>query len=120
MSKYVILDLEMCNVPKTVSYKVFACRKEIIQIGAVIVDENSEIADQFMTFVKPQFGVIDDCIEELTGISKKHISTAPDIQSALISFINWIPDDATVVSWSDTDRKQSSKKQGQNRSLSKG
>lgn len=106
MSKYVIVDLEMCNVPKTVRRAAYHCRNEIIQIGAVLVDESLEIADEFVTYVKPQFGTIDAYIEELTGISRKDVSGAPCIKDALERFMSWVPDDAVMVSWSMSDESQ--------------
>lgn len=106
MSKYVIVDLEMCNVPKTVRRAVYHCRNEIIQIGAVLVDESLEIAGEFVTYVKPQFGTIDAYIEELTGISRKDVLGAPCIKDALERFMSWVPDDAVMVSWSMSDESQ--------------
>jgi DNA polymerase III epsilon subunit-like protein len=37
MSKYVMIDLEMCNVPR--GTKGFEYKNEIIEIGAVLMDE---------------------------------------------------------------------------------
>ena len=106
MSKYVIVDLEMCNVPKTVIRNVYPLRNEIIQIGAVVVDESLEITDEFMTYVRPQYGIIDSYIEELTGISRKDVCGAPCIKDALEMFMSWVPDGAIMVSWSESDECQ--------------
>lgn len=106
MSKYVIVDLEMCKVPKGCNRELYNCRNELIQIGAVVVDESLNISDEFMTLVSPEFGVIDNYIEKLTGISKKTVVDAPKFKVALEMFVNWLPSDAILVSWSDNDEKQ--------------
>lgn len=106
MSKFVIVDLEMCNVPRTIVRNSYNCKNEIIQIGAVLVDESLEIIDEFMTYVKPEFGFIDSYIEELIGISRKDVCGAPRIKDALEMFMSWIPNDAVMVSWSENDEYQ--------------
>ncbi len=106
MSKHVIVDLEMCNVPRGVKHEAYNWRSELIQIGAVVVDESLEITDEFMTYVSPEFGTVDAYIEKLTGISKKDVLGAPHIKEALEMFLGWLPSDATLVSWSDNDENQ--------------
>lgn len=90
MSKYAIIDLEMCRLPKD-KWTIFNYKTEIIQIGAVLVDENLEIVDSFMTLVKPQYGTIDDYIEKLTGIKQKDVSNAPSFEKAIELFTDWLP-----------------------------
>lgn len=106
MSKYVIVDLEMCNVPKGIKREAYNWRNELIQIGAVVVDESLNITDEFMTLVSPEFGVIDNFIEKLTGISRKAVQGAPKVKKALELFVNWLPSDAVLVSWSENDESQ--------------
>ena len=106
MSKYVIVDLEMCNVPKGIKRDAYNWRNEVIQIGAVVVDESLNIADEFMTLVSPEFGAIDNFIEKLTGISRKAVQGAPKVKEALELFVNWLPSDALLVSWSENDENQ--------------
>ena len=105
MSKYVVIDLEMCKVPKGIS-KIKNIKNEIIQIGAALLDEELEITDHFSTFVKPQFGWVDTFIEKLTGIGTDNIKDAPGIEEATKALLDWMPEDAVMVSWSMTDRKQ--------------
>ena len=106
MSCYVVLDLEMCKVPRGAGRDVFQAASELIQIGAVLVDENYQIKDTFMTYVAPQFGAIDSFIQRLTGITRNHTKGAPSAKDALEAFANWLPDDACLVAWSDNDRAQ--------------
>lgn len=106
MCKHVIVDLEMCKVPKAMRSERFHWGSETIQIGAVLVDENLEIIDEFCTYVHPQYGSIDGYIRDLTGITSYDVKDACEMKEALEQFIGWIPEDADCVSWSDSDEKQ--------------
>lgn len=106
MSCYAVVDLEMCNVPSNVRKNKYHFAKETIQIGAVLLNESLEIVDQFATYVSPEFGFIDSFIKRLTGIGRHEVSNAPNMEEALRRFANWLPEDVTVVSWSDNDKTQ--------------
>ena len=105
---YVVIDLEMCNVPYCKTNRDYRWRMETIQIGAVLVDENFEIANKFSTYVKPQAGSISNFIKCLTGITAYHVKEAPVFEQAISDFISWLPvgEDLRFVSWSMTDMKQ--------------
>lgn len=104
--KYVVIDLEMCEVPKMYRTDKYSYSRETIQIGAVLLDDDFNEKESFMTYVKPQYGLISPFIQKLTGITKKDVSTAPKMREALLNFLNWLPKDATLVSWSDSDQLQ--------------
>ena len=106
--QYVIVDLEMCRVPFAKKTEEYPCRNEIIEIGAVLVNEKLEITDSFKTYVAPEFGVLDDYIQKLTGITNSDLENAPTLQKALEKFIKWLPENAVLVSWSDNDEYQMS------------
>lgn len=106
MSKYVVVDLEMCKVPKGLRHDKFKGACEIIEIGAVILNDTYEITDRFKTYVSPEYGYVDQYIEDLTGITKADTANAPTIKEALEMFVAWLPEDAVLVSWSDNDEKQ--------------
>lgn len=106
MCSYAIVDLEMCNVPSGEKRKRLPCKQEIIQIGAVLLDRDYKICDHFMTYVQPEFGVLDSFISKLTGITCDHLFGAPKFAEALGQFIAWLPEDARLVSWSPNDEIQ--------------
>lgn len=106
MSKYVIVDLEMCKVPNGLKRQKYGNACELIEIGAVLLDDTYEIRDRFKTYVSPQYGEIDSYIQKLTGITKADTANAPSAEIALKLFVNWLPEDAILVSWSDNDEKQ--------------
>lgn len=103
MSKHVVYDLEMCRVPRGEKRDAFGSRQELIQIGAVLLDEGYEITDSFVTFVHPRFGELDEFIEKLTGITASDLADAPSTEDAIESFLEWMPEDAVMVSWSESD-----------------
>lgn len=106
MSRYVIVDLEMCVVPEGKRSKEFPLKNELIQIGAVLLDDELEVADTYMSYVSPEYGSIDRFIENLTGITRSDTTDAPNANDALTDFVNWLPDDAILVSWSRNDERQ--------------
>lgn len=106
MCKYAVVDLEMCRVPYGARKGKYRWANETIQIGAVLLNEALEIIDEFVTYVSPEYGFIDTYINNLTGISRSDVATAPSMESALQSFVNWVPDDTKIVSWSNNDEIQ--------------
>lgn len=106
MGNYAVVDLEMCKVPKNRRNDSYHWAYETIQIGAALLDENLDIVDEFMTYVCPQYGYIDNFIKRLTGIKGMDVKDAPTMEKALEQFVKWIPEDAVMVSWSDSDLMQ--------------
>ena len=68
MIPYVVIDLEMCSVDKD-KQEEYQYGTEIIEIGAVSLDENLTITDSYKTYVHPQYGEIDSYVEKLTRIT---------------------------------------------------
>ena len=58
MKKYVVIDLEMCAVHNKKNKQIFNSGTELIQIGAVILDQDYRIVDTYSTYVCPEFGSI--------------------------------------------------------------
>jgi len=109
MSSYIVIDLEMCTVPEGEKQELYPWKRELIQIGAVRLNDSLEVCDSFMTYVCPEFGAVDNFIEDLTGISRDETKGAPTASEALQMFNNWLPDDTVLVTWSDSDEEQLSK-----------
>lgn len=106
MSVYAVIDLEMCTIPKGCRKKGSRLAKETIQIGAVLLNEEYEITQQFSTYVFPEMGYIDSFIENLTGIDHADVKNAPRMPQAWAKFMEWLPEGAIMVSWSNTDSAQ--------------
>ncbi len=107
MKAYVVIDVEMCKVQKCYRWRNYPYSNEIIQIGAVMMNENYEMIGEFSTYVSPAYGRIDYFIENLTGISSRDVRTAPCLEDALRSLLLWTGSREVVFySWSDTDYYQ--------------
>ena len=105
MKVLIVIDVEMCRVYSRP--RGYPPKNEIIQIGAVKMNESYDILDKFSVYVKPRFGQIDRFIASLTGISERTIKGSPDIEEALTMLLQWADsEDVTFYSWSETDYHQ--------------
>lgn len=108
--KYVVVDLEMNPLGREYKMEREICRNEIIEIGAVALDEDYNEIDSFVTFVKPQMNSrIEEWIENLTGITTAMVLPEPCFAEAIKRFFDWcdsIQDDLQVIQWSDSDQEQ--------------
>ena len=105
MNTYVVIDVEMCGVQ--IRTQSFNRRHEIVQIGAVMMNEVYEIIDSFSTFVRPDYGKIDYFISSLTGIANKDVKHAPGLSEALHSMMEWFGERRIrFYAWSNTDYYQ--------------
>lgn len=104
---YLVIDLEMCKVPKNYRRKSYKYSSEIIQVGAVLLDEEYKEIGSLSQFVHPEYGVLDHFITNLTGIENGQIKNAPRLQEALIHMINWLGDrEYKIFAWSNCDYSQ--------------
>ena len=107
---YIIVDFEMNPVAIEYEEERQISRCEIIEIGAVVLDESFLILGEFKTLVKPQYN---DCIykryETLTGISTQMVCSAPTFATAYEMFVNWCESygsEYEIYAWSENDYNQ--------------
>ncbi len=99
---HIILDLEMNTAPKE-----SVAKNEIIEIGAVKLNDNLKEIGRFSTYVCPEYGEITSIINELTGISQNDVKDAPKFVEAMEMFFVWVgKEDSIYYSWSNCDKKQ--------------
>lgn len=104
---YLVIDLEMCKVPRYYGERTYKYANETIQIGAVLLDEDFKRLGTLTQYVHPEFGVIDHFIERLTGIRNSQLKNVPKLQEALLHMLNWIGDrEYKIYAWSESDRDQ--------------
>ena len=77
-----VIDLEMCKVPRDYRSNSYKYATETIQIGAVLLDSFKRIGT-LCQYVHPEHGVIDYFIENLTGIKNSQVKNAPKLEEAL-------------------------------------
>ena len=108
--KYIVVDLEMNPLSKEYYEERKQCRNEIIQIGAVVLDENYQEIGCFKTLVKPQYNeIITRNIEKLTGITTAMVQDAPVFKDAIHQFFSWctsLGDMIEIHQWSNSDYLQ--------------
>lgn len=107
--RYICLDLEISELTnkQRKATKGLAC--EVIQIGAVMLDEKFNYLGEFSTFVKPIYSIISEEITALTGICNADVENADIFGSAFYKLFTWAgsgKDDITTLCWSDSDYKQ--------------
>lgn len=104
---YLVLDLEMCSVQKHYRSDRFHFAREIIQIGAVLLDEEYQRIAEIIQYVHPKHGVIDNFISKLTGINQADVKHAPDLEDAMNHMVNWIGNrEYEIIAWSENDYNQ--------------
>lgn len=107
---YVIVDFEMNAIANQYKEERAICNLEIIEIGAVILDEQFLVMGEFKTLVKPQYNdTISKRYESLTGISIQMLYDSPTFATAYEMFVNWCEmygKDYEVYAWSDSDYNQ--------------
>ncbi len=103
--KYIIVDLEATCWEKRGERK-----NEIIEIGAVCIDDNKTITDEFDIIVKPLLNPeLSEFCMQLTTITQEMINTAPEFPEALEAFKKWLTDlndQYILCSWGHYDRVQ--------------
>lgn len=104
---YLVIDLEMCKVPKQYRNKIYKYAYEIIQVGAVLLDEAYEEIGRLNQYVHPEHGVIDHFISNFTGIQNSQVKHAPLLEEVLQHMVDWLGDrEYKVYAWSETDYSQ--------------
>ena len=105
----VVIDLEMNPVSREFKDVRANLSREIIEIGANMIDGQNKITEEFHCFVKPNFN---DCIvpfiTRLTGIKYYDVICAVSLEEALKQLESWIGYDyeTSIYSWSNADLQQ--------------
>lgn len=100
---YVIFDLEWNNA---YDYKLRKGMNEIIEIGAVKLDEKLNIVDTFKQLIKPKLSSkLSSRFKNLTHISMDEINKSGiAFENAISDFARWSGKDNSIfMSWSNSD-----------------
>ncbi len=96
---YIIVDLELNS-------KAYKGRlpNEIIEIGAVKLNQTLEVDDSFQSFVKPKFHKkLFPLIKRKTHISQQEINDARSFREVLSEFRHWMGDGCLICTWGNDD-----------------
>ncbi|PLT35407.1 exonuclease domain-containing protein [Bacillus sp. V5-8f] len=94
---YIIVDVER-NSFKYATDKP----SEIIEIGAVKLDETGTVLDTFSTLIKP-LCTLSNFTSKLTNITEDMIKDAPRFKEAYSNFVHFLGKDYVFVSWGKED-----------------
>ena len=104
--QHIMIDLEMNKIEKQWRGKN-KLSSELIEIGAVRMDDSFAVVDTYQSYVKPEFGPMDAVIIDLTGITDDKVKDAPGFFEAMDDFAAWIgPEETQFYSWSMSDIRQ--------------
>lgn len=102
----VVIDLEFTPVPR--SLWGIGLRNEIIEVGAVKIDGQGNVVDEFCRLVKPSLAAgVSGTVHWITGIGDEDLTCARPLDEVLEAFVGWLGDGRVrIVTWSPTDRLQ--------------
>ena len=105
--RYICIDLEMTEFSASQRSCVPGANGEVIQFGAVMLDENYNLLSEFSSYVKPVYSSVTPWINQLTGISNKMLEKADDFITVFDKFCYWRGEgDITTFCWSKSDYNQ--------------
>lgn len=100
---YIIFDLEWNNA---YNYSTGKGMNEIIEIGAIKLDEKFNMIDTFKQLIKPKLSKkLSGRFKDLTHISNQEVlENGIPFDEAITDFSNWCGEDDNIfMSWSDSD-----------------
>lgn len=96
---YIVYDLELNSKPFKSSIP-----NEIIEIGAIKLNENLQEIGMFSSFIKPKyFKKLFSVVKQKTKITQEQINSADSFRNVIKQFIRWIGDDYLLISWGHDD-----------------
>ncbi len=98
---YIILDMEWDSAYHPASKQFI---NQILQIGAVKLDEQFNIIDTFDVIIRSSFTRrVTKRFTELTGITKEMMLKGIPLENAVIKYNEWIGNDTVTMTWSNSD-----------------
>lgn len=82
---------------------------EIIEIGAVLLNDNYEYISEFDQFARPLHNkTLTEYCKDLTTITQTDVDSALELPTIIKNMLNWLgpTDDITFCSWGYFDKKQ--------------
>ncbi len=101
---YIVLDIEF-NGRKFAS----ELPMEVIEIGAVRLDDQLRYMDEFSSLIKPvYFSKLNSFIKKKTGIPQEELDRAPRFPEVITDFLAWLgpADSCLLLTWGGEDLKR--------------
>ena len=104
---HIVIDLEMNPVQRSLKDVRRFILDEVIEFGAVKLDENYNQIGEYQSYVKPEYSEITKHITKLTGITNEIVADKNTFEIEFEKFFEWIGGwDMKIYSWSASDIKQ--------------
>ena len=105
---HIFVDFEMNHIAPIYEEERTYSKMEIIEIGAVKLNDHYQEIDSFQSYVKPEYNDrIEKQCTKVTGITMETVADAPPLEPVLRNFVNWCgTGELMVYAWSDSDLKQ--------------
>lgn len=107
---YIVFDLEFNQLWDNEEVKSafhYKCPFEIIQIGALILDEQLQVISTFDRLVKPElYTQLHPYVEQITGITAEGLVSAVSFVEAYEEFSRLIDGDSVLCVWGMVDIKE--------------
>lgn len=103
--RFICLDLKTCRLTGKQKKAMQEISGEVIQIGAVMLDEQFNYLSQFSIFVKPVYGVISAESVDNPDFYKDSLEHADTFSTAFYKLFIWAgsnQDDVTTLCWSNS------------------
>ena len=101
---YIVLDLEWNQCPDGKRNEVEKLPFEIIEVGAVKVNEKQEIIGQFSELVKPQvYKEMDSNISKIVHVTMEDLQKGRPFQEVMKDFLEWCGEDPVFCTWGPMD-----------------
>jgi len=101
---YIVFDLEWNQSPRGKEGENHKIPFEIIEIGAVKLDENLNKVDDFSVVIRPKiYRELHYKIQEITQVNMKELSRGRKFTDACDDFLKWCGDSFTFCTWGPLD-----------------
>lgn len=104
---HIVVDLEMNPIWQEYKEVRQSLSDEVIEIGAVKLDDKFNQTGEFQCYVRPEYGTITRHIRKLTGITDELLEDKKLFAVEFKNFMDWIGStEVTLYSWSPNDINQ--------------
>lgn len=101
---YIVVDFEWNQSPYGKGTGKKKLPFEIIEIGAVKLDEDRNIIDTFEAVIQPKvYKKLHHMTHELTGITQEEVDHGSLFTHTIVDFMLWCGDDFMFCTWGNTD-----------------
>lgn len=102
--EYIVVDLEWNQSPNGKTETVKELPFEIIEIGAVKIDEKNQIVDEFNEYIRPQvYSAFHHKTQELLQINIEQLSKADPFDVVIKKFLSWCGNNYIFCTWGVMD-----------------